>query len=166
MALLITGASGFVMSVLARQWLDADPKERAIVLDAAPLDAAARRYFAPVLDRLTVVVADVTQPATWRARLAGDDITRIVHGATITPISRGTEAEAKREPEAENPGRIIDVNVMGTVAVLDWARTSLRYFQVGLRAHHRALWRLVRPVHSVGASVIGLWNDGSRDRDA
>jgi len=31
--------------------------------------------------------------------------------------------EAKREPEAENPGRIIDVNVMGTVAVLDWART-------------------------------------------
>jgi UDP-glucose 4-epimerase len=123
MALLITGASGFVMSVLARQWLDADPKERAIVLDAAPLDAAARRYFAPVLDRLTVVVADVTQPATWRARLAGDDITRIVHGATITPISRGTEAEAKREPEAENPGRIIDVNVMGTVAVLDWART-------------------------------------------
>jgi UDP-glucose 4-epimerase len=123
MALLITGATGFVMSVLARQWLEADPTERAVVLDAAPLDAAAHRYFAPVFDRLSVVVADVTQPETWRAALAGSGVTRIVHGATITPISRGTAAEAKREPEAENPGRIIDVNVMGTVAVLDWART-------------------------------------------
>lgn len=123
MTLLVTGATGFVMSVLARQWLDADPAERLVVLDAAPLDAAARRYFAPVADRLSVVVADVTQPGTWHDALAGKDITRIVHGATVTPISRGTAAEAKREPEAENPGRIIDVNVMGTVAVLDWART-------------------------------------------
>ena len=66
----------------------------------------------------------------WRAALGGRDITHIVHGATVTPLSRGTAAEAKREPEAENPGRIIDVNVMGTVAVLDWARTlpTLRRF--------------------------------------
>jgi nucleoside-diphosphate-sugar epimerase len=46
-----------------------------------------------------------------------------VHGATITPVSRGTAAEAKREPEADQPARIIDVNVMGTVALLEWART-------------------------------------------
>jgi UDP-glucose 4-epimerase len=127
MTLLVTGATGFVMSVLARQWLDADPAEQVVVLDAAPLDAAARRYFAPVRERLRVVVADVTQPQTWRDALAGNDITRIVHGATITPISRGTVAEARREPEAENPARIVDVNVMGTVAVLDWARTLPRF---------------------------------------
>ncbi len=82
-----------------------------------------RCYFAPVADRLDVVVADVTRPDTWRAALGRAHITHIVHGATITPLSRGTMLEAKREPEAENPGRIIDVNVMGTVAVLDWART-------------------------------------------
>jgi UDP-glucose 4-epimerase len=123
MALLITGATGFVMSVLARRWLEAHPTERAFVLDAAPLDAAARRYFAPVSGRLSVVTADVTHPATWHEALAGKNITTIVHGATVTPISRGTTAEAQREPEAENPGRIIDVNVMGTVATLDWART-------------------------------------------
>ncbi len=46
-----------------------------------------------------------------------------MHGATVTPLSRGTAAEAKREPEAEDPGRILDVNIMGTVAMLDWART-------------------------------------------
>jgi UDP-glucose 4-epimerase len=123
MALLITGATGFVMSVLARRWLEANPTERAFVLDAAPVDAAARRYFTPVSGRLSVVTADVTQPGTWHEALAGKNITGIVHGATVTPISRGTTAEAKREPEAENPARIIDVNVMGTVATLDWART-------------------------------------------
>jgi len=47
-----------------------------------------------------------------------------VHGATVTPISRGTAAEAQREPEAENPARIVDINVMGTIAVLDWIRTQ------------------------------------------
>jgi UDP-glucose 4-epimerase len=126
MTLLITGATGFVMSVLGRHWLDADPQERLVILDAAAPDAAALRYFASVADRLEVVVADVTQPDTWRAKLGGN-ISHIVHGATVTPLSRGTAAEAKREPEAENPGRIIDVNVMGTVAVLDWARTLPKF---------------------------------------
>jgi UDP-glucose 4-epimerase len=124
MTLLVTGATGFVMSVLGRHWLDADPRERLTVLDAVPLDAAAAHYFAPVADRLDAVIADVTRPDAWRAALAGRGITHIVHGATVTPLSRGTAAEAKREPEAEDPGRIIDVNVMGTVALLDWARTQ------------------------------------------
>jgi len=122
MTLLVTGGTGFVMSVLGRHWLEADPRARLVVLDAAPLDAAARRYFAPVSERLTVIVADVTQPESWHSALARRDVSHIVHGATITPISRGTVAEAKREPEAENPARIVDVNVMGTVAVLEWAR--------------------------------------------
>ena len=123
MTLLVTGATGFVMSVLGRHWLDADPRAQLIALDAAPLDPAAVRYFAPVADRLRVVVADITQPHTWRDLLAGTHVTHIVHGATITPLSRGTATEAKREPEAENPARIIDVNIMGTVALLEWART-------------------------------------------
>ena len=130
MTLLVTGASGFVMSVLGRHWLDTDRRSRLVVLDAAPLDATASRYFAPVKDRMQVVVADVTRPETWRDAIDGSGITHIVHGATITPLSRGTVAEAQREPEAENPSRIIDVNVMGTVAVLEWARTlpDLRRF--------------------------------------
>jgi UDP-glucose 4-epimerase len=123
MTLLVTGATGFVMSVLGRHWLESEPDARLVVLDASPLDAAAQRYFAPVMKRLSVVAGDVTRPETWRGALAAHGITHIVHGATITPISRGSAAEAKREPEAENPARIIDVNVMGTVAMLEWART-------------------------------------------
>lgn len=124
MTLLVTGATGFVMSVLGRQWLDTDPDARLVVLDSSPLDAVAQRYFAPVMKRMTVVAADVTRPETWRASLAALGITRIVHGATITPISRGSAAEAKREPEAESPARILEVNLMGTVAMLEWARAQ------------------------------------------
>lgn len=123
MTLLVTGATGFVMSVLGRHWLQSDPQARLVVLDASPLDAAAERYFAPVRKNLSVVVADVTRPETWRPALSRQGVTHIVHGATITPISRGTASEAKREPEAENPARIVEVNLMGTVAVLEWART-------------------------------------------
>ncbi len=65
MTLLVTGGTGFVMSVLGRHWLDAFPDERLVVLDAAAPDAAAVRYFAPVADRLDVVVADVTRPDTY-----------------------------------------------------------------------------------------------------
>src|SRR5215471_19601283 len=72
---------------------------------------------------MTIVTADVTRPETWRTALASHGITHIVHGATITPISRGSASEARREPEAESPARIIDVNVMGTVAALELART-------------------------------------------
>ena len=87
MTLLVTGATGFVMSVLGRYWLDASPGERLVVLDAAAPDAAAVRYFASVADRLDVVVADVTRPDSWRPALGGAaDVTHIVHGATITPL--------------------------------------------------------------------------------
>jgi UDP-glucose 4-epimerase len=123
MNLLITGATGFAMSVLARHWLETEPRARLVVLDAAAPDAAATRYFAPVADRLSIVVADITQPQKWRDALDRHGITHVVHGATITPISRGTAREALREPEAENPARIVDVNLMGTVALLEWARS-------------------------------------------
>jgi len=56
------------------------------------------------------VVADVTRPDTWRAALGRAHITHIVHGATITPLSAAPCSRPSREPEAENPGRIIDVN--------------------------------------------------------
>ncbi|MBZ9810247.1 NAD(P)-dependent oxidoreductase [Mesorhizobium sp. BR1-1-9] len=123
MTLLVTGGTGFVMSVVARAWLDRDPTARAVILDRSNLDAAAEKHFAPVRDRLIVVSADILDPKTWSAALDGQNISAIVHGATITSISRGSASEAKRQPEAEDPARIVDVNLMGTVRMLDWART-------------------------------------------
>jgi UDP-glucose 4-epimerase len=124
MTLLVTGGTGFVMSVVARAWLDRDPQARAVILDRSGLDAAAEKHFAPVRDRLTVIAADILDQKAWSATLDAQGITAIVHGATITPISRGSASEAKRQPEAEDPARIVDVNLMGTVRMLDWARTK------------------------------------------
>ena len=123
MTLLVTGGTGFVMSVVAREWLDRDPAARAVILDRAGLDAMAERFFAPVRDRLTVVTADIRDPSGWADALNRHKITGIVHGATVTPISRGSAAEEKRQPEVEDPARIIDINLMGTVRMLDWARS-------------------------------------------
>lgn len=130
MSLLVTGGTGFVMSVLTREWLDRDPTARAVILDRAPLDAAAMRFFAPVRDRLEVITADIRDQASWAPRLDKLGITVIVHGATVTPISRGSAAEARRHPEAEDPAAIVEVNLMGTVRMLDWARArpSVRRF--------------------------------------
>ncbi|HEV7254734.1 MAG TPA: NAD-dependent epimerase/dehydratase family protein [Mesorhizobium sp.] len=122
MTLLVTGGAGFVMSLVAREWLDRDPQARAVILDRSRLDAMAQKHFAAVRDRLTLIVADICDPAGWNAALDPHGITAVVHGATITPISRGSAAEARRNPEAEDPARIIDVNLMGTVRMLEWAR--------------------------------------------
>ncbi len=122
MTLLVTGGTGFVMSVLVRAWLDRDAQAKAVILDRSGPDAMAERFFASVRDRLTVISADVLQPDQWAKAIDDHDISAVVHGATITPISRGTAGEAKRQPEAEDPARIVDVNLMGTVRLLEWAR--------------------------------------------
>ncbi|MDQ7982059.1 NAD(P)-dependent oxidoreductase [Paraburkholderia sp. SARCC-3016] len=127
MSLLITGGTGFAMSVVAREWLEREPGARAVILDRAALDAAARAWFEPVRERLTVVEGDVREPAGWADELDRHEISAIVHGATVTPISRGSaEEEARVHPEALMPAKIVDVNLMGTVQLLEWARQRAR----------------------------------------
>jgi hypothetical protein len=43
MTSLVTGRTGFVMSVLVRHWLEMYPAEHVVALDVAPMDAAAQR---------------------------------------------------------------------------------------------------------------------------
>ncbi|AGT10605.1 NAD-dependent epimerase/dehydratase family protein [Paracoccus aminophilus] len=122
MTLLVTGGTGFVMSVLVRAWLDRDPAARVVILDRAAPDEMTERFFAPDSDRVRVITADICDPADWAPQLAGEDIRQIVHGATVTPISRGTASEARVEPEALDPARIMEINFTGTLRLLDWAR--------------------------------------------
>ena len=134
------------MSVVAREWLDRSPSARAVILDRAGLDAMAEHFFAPVRDQLTVITADIRDPSASADALNRHGITTIVHGATVTPISRGSAAESQRQPEAEDPARIIDINLMGTVRMLDWARSRpevKRFIYVSSGAvyrHHGPDW--------------------------
>ena len=125
---VVTGGGGFVMANFLRLWLESGADHQAVALDASPLDAAAQRYFAPVADRLRFVQGDVTSPDAW-AKLPAD-ATYVVHGAAVTPHAY-TDAEGRRrDPERENPLRVLDVNIMGTVHALNWARglAGLRRF--------------------------------------
>lgn len=123
MNLLITGGTGFVMSVVAREWLEQHPDRRAVILDRSGLDATAQTWFAPVRDRLSLVEGDVRDASGWADELDRHEISAVVHGATVTPISRGSAEEAAlTTPEALMPAKIVDVNLMGTVQLLEWAR--------------------------------------------
>ncbi|BEU25768.1 NAD(P)-dependent oxidoreductase [Paraburkholderia sp. 22B1P] len=123
MNLLITGGTGFVMSVVAREWLERHPDRRVVILDRAGLDEMGQAWFSAAGDRLTVVEGDVRDPSGWAAELNRHDISTVVHGATVTPISRGSAEEAARiPPESLMPATIVDVNLMGTVQLLEWAR--------------------------------------------
>lgn len=132
--LLVTGGGGFVLSHLARQWLDADPDSRAIVADLSPLDAEAQAWFSGVTDRMRFVKGSVTDPALWQA-LPTEEITHICHAAAVTSVTRLL---------AEGVGNAIpalETNALGGMHALAFAERCPG---------------LVRLVHVSTGSVYGL----------
>jgi UDP-glucose 4-epimerase len=117
---VVTGGGGFVMANFLRHWLEAGASHAAVALDAMPLDDAARRYFAPVADRLRFVEGDVASPQTW-AQLP-TDVAYVVHGAAVTPHAYTDAAGRPHDPEREDPLRVLSANIMGTAHALNWAR--------------------------------------------
>jgi nucleoside-diphosphate-sugar epimerase len=108
MAVLVTG-SGLVGSQIARLLVEAgDPP---VLLDLAPqLDA-----LADVVDprRLTVVQGDLLNPLDLVRVLRDERITRIVHTAANPLLTVGAQRQ---------PASAIQVNIMGTVNLLEAAR--------------------------------------------
>jgi nucleoside-diphosphate-sugar epimerase len=99
------------MSNLARHWLERYPDAECVVVDTAPPDEAVDRFFGPLRDRARFVEADVRDTSDWSVDREG--ITHVVHGATIT---------SPQQPEAAAARWFVDVNVTGTVSVLEWAK--------------------------------------------
>jgi UDP-glucose 4-epimerase len=122
MSVLITGGNGFVMSNFARHWIESHPEEKVVILDAAAPDQIARRFFASIVHQIRWVEASIQEPEAWTSQIEQDEITCIVHGATLTPHPYKGEDGVIRDPERDGPRRVLDVNVMGTVEILEWAR--------------------------------------------
>lgn len=112
--LLVTGAGGFVMSHVARQWLDASPANRVVALDAAPFDDSARRFLSD--PRLTAATGDVGDAAAWRGLPDAAAITHLVHGAAATSVQRHVAAEGVA---GALPG--LEANIMGAARALAFA---------------------------------------------
>ena len=119
--LLVTGATGFVMSHLARRWLERDVNFRVLAIDAAPLDTDAERFFAAVTDRIEFHQADILDETLWRNLGRREEVGWIVHGATVTSIDRLVHAEGRGRPGLSGARRSISVNIDGALNVLQWA---------------------------------------------
>lgn len=122
MNLLVTGGNGFVMSNFVRAWLEQYPQSRVVIVDFSPLDDMSETFFATVRSRISWIQADIVDVESWSARIGDIGIDAIVHGATVTPHPYVDASGVLRDPERENPGKVLDVNIAGTVAVLEFAR--------------------------------------------
>ena len=118
MTVLVTGASGFVGLNLVEALLGRG--EDVVAFDAQAVPESARRAFASLPGALEKVVGDVRDDAALNRLFEDFPVDRAWHGAAVT-------GAYDREREA---GRtILDVNTMGTHAVLEAARRSgLRRF--------------------------------------
>ncbi len=122
MTLLVTGGQGFVMSNLVRTWLRKHPSERVVVVDIGEPDALFRDFLGEAASRVTWLSCDIRDRAAWQETALDHGIDRIAHGAAVTPHAWHDAAGTLHDPEREAPERILDINLTGTLAVLDFAR--------------------------------------------
>jgi len=118
--LLVTGATGLVMSHVVRCWLEAHPEGRAVAADLNPPDPVVSAFFQPVSARLDARVGDVRDEAFWDGIARDFTASHMVHGAAVTSINRMTLGE---DGQADLAGALpgLDVNIMGTFRALAWA---------------------------------------------
>ncbi|MCM3659783.1 NAD(P)-dependent oxidoreductase [Georgenia satyanarayanai] len=115
MTVFITGARGFVMSVLMRRLLESDPDCRIVAADITEPDDLLIRSLGEGAGRVEFRMLDVRDGHAVSEAISAAAPDVVVHGATVTHVP---------EWEVADPARFIDVNVMGTTRVLDAARST------------------------------------------
>jgi len=113
MPILITGGCGFVGINLAEALLS---KGEAVVLfDRRPLPDEARSALSAHPSALAVIAGDARDTSALAQLMREHRIERVVHAAVIT---------SGVQRETSEPGNIIDVNIGGTVSVMEAARSA------------------------------------------
>ena len=110
MTTLVTGATGFAGINIVRALAKAG--EKVVALDTVGASHETRRYTSDLQDNIEFVIGDVSDTASTLRIAKETDVKRIVHAAAITP---------PRDIELSMPSHIVNVNLMGTVNMLDIA---------------------------------------------
>ncbi|HEX2829139.1 MAG TPA: NAD(P)-dependent oxidoreductase [Burkholderiales bacterium] len=136
MTVLVTGGSGFVGVNVVQALLERG--EDVVSLDAGDLPAGAAEALARHKTRLTLERGSVLDAAALRRVFERYTIDRVLHAAAVT------SGPAR---EGRDPASIVDVNLHGTINVLDCARAHgvKRVLYVGSgAAYGESLYRLPR----------------------
>lgn len=96
-----------------RSWLSGGDDRSAVVVDISAPDAAAAEWFAGVASRVEFVQADLRAADALAAVSSPETVTHVVHAAMLAHVP---------EWELSAPRDFLDVNIGGTVNVLEWAR--------------------------------------------
>lgn len=115
MKALVTGACGFVMSVLVHRLLDADPDLRIIAVDLSEPDQLIQRELGENRDRVDFRRQDLCDAAGMESLMVSEAPEVVVHAATLTHVPSW---------ELEQPSRYLDVNIGGTANLLEACRKA------------------------------------------
>lgn len=113
MRLLITGGCGLVGANVVRSFLAGGADRTVVVLDISAPDAAADEWFGDDRDRIEFVQADLRSSDGLAAISTPETITHVIHAAMVALVPAW---------ERSAPRAYLDVNIGGTVNVLEWAR--------------------------------------------
>ena len=113
MTVLVTGGTGFVMSNVVKHLLQSNPQATAIVLDLGPFEGLVADFLSPVQTRVVSFQGDIRDQELLDQISMEWSITHIIHAAMIAHVPQW---------EHESPAKFIDVNIMGTVNMVEWAR--------------------------------------------
>ena len=115
MATLVTGGAGFVGSNIVKGL--AEGGHQVVCFDLTPADALLRNYLEPWAQNVTFVQGDILNVKDLEQAAANQAIDKVVHAAVFTPAQRGSmETERSRD--------IVNINIEGTVNLLDLAAAS------------------------------------------
>ncbi|HYH42585.1 MAG TPA: NAD(P)-dependent oxidoreductase [Burkholderiales bacterium] len=150
MAVLVTGGSGFVGINVAEALLERG--DDVVLFDAGGLPPGAERALAPHAKRLSIEQGSVLDAASLTALLEKHAIDRVIHAAAVT---------SGPDREARDPGSIVDVNLRGTINVLEAARSHgvQRVLYVGSgAAYGESLYRYSRLYESTPSMPTTLYS--------
>lgn len=111
MTTLVTGGNGWVPCHVVRRL--AQRGERVVSYDLMPPDDLLLGFLGDAAERVVFEAGDVADRERLRGVAARHGVASIVHAAAITP---------RVERERREPGRIVEVNLGGTVNALEVAR--------------------------------------------
>jgi nucleoside-diphosphate-sugar epimerase len=113
MTVLVTGGAGYVGFNVVEDLL-ANGRE-VVLFDRGAVPPSAQRTVAPYAKQLTVVQADICDADQLTRAFEQHKVDGVIHCAAVT---------SGAEREARDPKSVVDVNLNGTINVLDAARRT------------------------------------------